>query len=126
MNGTTELTDIRMEDLADSMREIAELIGLKPALRLIASHGGCDLIIPTECGPQHPVCRAVGTAAAGKLATRFGGDRIYIQNLKSIEGRRRVQNIREDSMKGLSNKALAQRYGISVRQVRTIVGKAQP
>ena len=67
-----------LTDLPDSLRELAELIGLPSAMILTDRWGGVRLNIPVRMGPDHPLALYLSLKAARKLAGYYGGDRIAV------------------------------------------------
>jgi hypothetical protein len=59
---------------------LVELVGRDVAETLIAVLGGTRIWIPTQSDPTAKLAQILGTDAASKLSSRFGGDYLQIPN----------------------------------------------
>lgn len=119
--------NLSLDDLPGSLREIAELIGLPATLRLVEHYGGViALYIPREIEPDHHLARALGVTAARKLASHYGTD--SLRNIpRCVRGLRRLRDteIRACRAAGESPPALALKFGLTERQIWTILAEGR-
>lgn len=116
-----------LNDLPKSLRDVAELIGPQAALKLVEHFGGATAVyVPYQIESDHQLAVALGLPAARKLAAYYGGD-----NLRNIPrcalGLRRIRNaeIRRCHRAGRPASKLALEFGLTERQVWTIIGETR-
>lgn len=119
------LRGVTAEDLPASLRDICEVIGLEPALSLVAAYGGTRVPVPASCQPNSRMARAIGLEPAVALARHYARDQIYIPSLLAVGRPRRDREIVAAHERGDKITALARRYRISERQVQKITKKAR-
>lgn len=91
------------EQLTESLRH---LLGADALVALTEAFGGRRLYVPQDLGPEHPIVRAIGAAAAGKLARRYSLAFIRVPLARELRARHyRAQ--------GLSNGEIATKLGIT-------------
>lgn len=118
--------DIPTHDLPDSLRELAELLGLGAAMTLVERWGGVRLHIPTCPRDDHPLVLHLGETAAEKLAHYYGGDRITVPRGRGLMRAVRDSAIRRLHDKGASASELALEFGLTERQVWNVLRKTAP
>ena len=96
--------------------ELAGLIGEEGLRRLATRRGGRRLYIPSKVRPLHWLALLLGQDAADALAFRYGGDRIVIPEL-GLARATRNEEIRRCHAAGASAADVADRFGLSERQV---------
>lgn len=101
-------------------KELLEILGAEGLRRLCAARGGRRAYIPCKPRDSHWLTAAVGREAAGKLAWRYGGDRIHVPACRRPRSDRDAAILRWRS-EGLSVPAIAAAAGISERQVYNVL-----
>lgn len=131
--------DKLLAELPQSVREIAEVIGYDRALCMIGNlprttddkHGErAMLYVPQTLTPDHPLIDALNMGgkadadaalkAAQKLVEHFGGEILHPARFQSLRKANRDHNIGEALARGMSTREVADKLGISARQVRNI------
>lgn len=115
----------------DSQSEyVIDVLGADFARKLALHFGGVELWVPRDAPDEHEIVVALGREDADRLTHYFGGEKIYIPltTLRARDGGTigedpRVAFIRECSGLGLARHQIALRLGISIRQLRRIIGK---
>lgn len=75
---------------------------------------------------QKEIAECIGFEAYSKLAAYYGGSRVYVAKLASLELAERDSRIIRDYKAGKTSTAeLAARYGVSPRRIREIIKKQQ-
>ncbi|MFV0399101.1 MAG: Mor transcription activator family protein [Oscillospiraceae bacterium] len=64
---------------------------------------------------------ALGAKGVLDLVTNYGGSSVYVPNLASLQRIKRDRVIIQEYQEGMSIARLARRYGISTRQIYSIV-----
>ncbi len=108
--------------LPESLRELAELMGIGPVLALVGQYGGRDhLQVPRHAKPDHKLTKLIGQEAADKLCEYWGGDRLYIPKADVAMRCIRDQDIVRRYDEGERVNDLAAEYGITARRVWDIL-----
>jgi len=115
-NATPELID----ELPDGLRDIAELIGLPLALRLVEARGGRRFYFPYGVAPEHALVQLIGQEAAEILCREYPGERLEIPRATNYHRAVRNAHIHQSLAKGVSQSALAGDHGLTERQIRNI------
>ncbi len=110
------------ELLPNSLRDIAEAIGVEKVMLIIEKHRGQRLWIPKQPTLDWSLLLLLGYESAYKLSALCGGSQIEIPNCHFLGLKQRNQNIRSDRNM-LTIGAIAVKYKISRRQVRAIVNQ---
>lgn len=111
------------DDLPESLRDIAEALGLRVALAFAAAFGGTELRIPKRLPPpDHPLMRALGPEDCAALCRYMADQVVYVPHCR-VEGRRRA--VVQLLSQGATQAQVARRTGLSARHVRRIAA-AQP
>jgi len=101
--------------LPRSLVDLAEALGLRVALALIAHFGGLEMRVPKHPGPDHPLLKALGETDGRAVCSCLGGEQIYVPR----GGRAgRVKAALEMADTGLTRRQIARALGISQRHVR--------
>jgi len=113
--------------LPGSLRAIAGLIGAEKTMLVVAEFGGTDLYIPTpeRLDHAHRLTAAIGIDAALALAQHYSSEVLHIARAAAVVRALRNANIQIDYQAGMSKPELARRYVLDVRQIRTILRKAE-
>lgn len=118
--------DLERLDLPESLAEVVDVIGLEQALRLVDAFGGVRVYVPERMTPEHILVRVIGHNSAWQLASHFGGEQLSVP--RCVSGLRSVRNaqIRRERQAGASPAQLALRYGMTERQVYSILATSEP
>ena len=108
-------------ELPQSLKEIADSVGVEAAIKLSQKLGGRRFRIPlrSTVDDNHPIAQAIGTKPAARMMQDFRGIRVEIP----VFGRKceRDDAIRQAHAQGESIPSLADRYCITERWVRDII-----
>lgn len=117
----SEQLPVSLEGLPASLIDVAEALGLRVALQLMAHFGGQELAIPKSPPPGHPILLALGDEDGHALCRYIAGGMISVPNGKAAQSARRdVLALQEQ---GLSRREIAQRLGITQRHVRRMANR---
>lgn len=106
------------------LAEIADLIGNEGADAIVNQYGGTSLYVPSCMSYMtidHPLAKLLGIEAAQKMVPIFGGDDFDIPKADAVKRARRNALIFVDRAAGLSHSALARKYDLTERQIRSIL-----
>lgn len=99
---------------------LAQVIGLPAAVNLTSSYGGGRLRVPKAVRKTHPLCVAVGVAAARKLCDEFAGEELDIPSERcGLLASRNAQICALYPGKGV--KALGRQFRLAPRTIRKIL-----
>lgn len=118
---TADILTINIDEkiLPYVVQDIAHLIGLGAALKLVEHYKGTSMWVPGQFKPDHPLVKIIGHEAALKLIEAFPGENLEIPKCDDA-----VRAVRNGQIK-LSDKSqsqLAREYNLTVRQIRNIQG----
>ena len=101
---------------------LAQLIGIEDALNLIEEYGGTQLYIPSKhsLNLKHDIASKVSYKNFLLIAEHCGGTYIEIPNGHAISIAMR-NNIIKEQYKSKSKSRLARDFGLTVRQIRSIL-----
>ncbi|MBX9752297.1 MAG: hypothetical protein K5Q68_22095 [Roseococcus sp.] len=71
-----------------SLVDIAEVIGVAAALRLVDAFGGMTLYVPEKLDPAHRLVQSIGMSAAEALIARYGLEKIEVPTLHMARTRK--------------------------------------
>ena len=123
-----------LNDLPQSVREIAEVIGREAAMLLIGRLPVCYrdagkkspkviLYVPKRLPPDHQLVEILGYPTARKLVDAFGGEILYPANCRFVFDRHRNAAVRQMIDAGARPPVVACLFGITERHVRNITRK---
>lgn len=127
-----------LNDLPESVREIAEVIGRDAALRLIGKlptcYAGKDgkkstrviMYVPKRLQPDHMLVSILGWSSACKLVRVFGGEILYPANCRGIYSKFRDEAILKMLEAGCRPSMVADIMGLSERHVRNLMRTEKP
>jgi hypothetical protein len=119
-----------LNDLPESVREIAEVIGREDALRLVGQlptcYAGNDgkksnrviMYVPKRLAPDHKLVEILGWNVAMKLVRHFGGEILQPANCNHLKARLRNRRILEMLGEGVPDSFVADEMEVTVRYVR--------
>lgn len=118
------MLDIReIEQLPESLVDVADVIGLSATLALVEKAGGVRIYVPERLGDDHRLIEWLGRDAAVKLSEAYAMEELVVP--RCAEQLRNVRNrcIRQERSLGASTAELALRYRLTERQVFTILSR---
>lgn len=126
------MTQSRRPDLPVSIIDMVETmdefhgsgVGMRIAIKLMASYGGRDVKFPKVPGPDHPVVAALGMDDATALCKALGGQQIYVPHGRKPKSQRLA--VLQMQQEGRSRAQIAAALGISERHVRGLANKGDP
>ena len=113
--------DLLVCELPSTLQAIADVAGLPAALALAKRYGGTEYLVSSLFPPDELIV-LIGSEAANRLVKYFRGERLFIP--RGVQAVRCVRNrkIRQEYDSGsVSAPALALKYQLTERQVRTIL-----
>ncbi|WP_407311022.1 Mor transcription activator family protein [Pseudomonas sp. nanlin1] len=114
-----ELNRVDTRQLPRSLQMLIECIGVEQAYRLTRLYGGRPKYIPKN--PQRTaLAKALPPDALAALIKRFAGLALEIPKVDHFLRQLRNQKIQEESSNGCSRSTLADKYGLSLRQIGNI------
>lgn len=126
-------TNLTIEQLPQSLQEIAKVIGVEATMDLVRHFGGTRLhFAKTSCKAFTKVAEVVGIDKALILGETFNDNELYLPTayhaLKKIERTEMIRRYNEMLANKLSARVacndLAREFGKSCRQVENIVNSA--
>ncbi len=103
------------------LKELADVVGLAPALNICQRWGGEALYVPVKVRRFDPLVLVLGLETAQRLVKAFGGERLQlpgeVQSLLDLRNR----SILHDHRSGMSNQQIGSRYGLSRQSVTYIL-----
>lgn len=127
-----------LNDLPESVKEIAEVIGREETLRLIGRLPTCIagkdghkstrviMYVPKSLKPDHPLVEILGFTTAMKLVRHFGGEILQPANCRAIYARFRDEAILRMISCGARPSMVAELIGVSERHVRNLQRENPP
>lgn len=106
------------------LQDLVELLGHRPTIDLLRAWGGRRLKVPAQMHQDHAIAFTIGWDAAVKLANAYGGaDALDIPAERNHLIDVRNTAILEGFNRGRSITWLATTYGLSRRQVNSILDR---
>lgn len=119
------MLDVReIEELPQSLVDVAEVVGLAATLALVEHAGGVRIYVPERLDDDHRLVTWLGAPAAAQLSEAFAMEELVVP--RCAEALRRVRNrqMRRERDQGAKPAELALRYGLTERQVYTILSRS--
>lgn len=114
-----DLSHIDISQLPHSLQALIDCIGIDNAYQLTCAYGGRPKYIPKH-RERTKLADVLPPAALDALIKRFAGVALEIHKADHFLRQLRNQQIQEESAKGLSRSLLANKYGLSLRQIGNI------
>lgn len=114
-----DLKQVDVRQLPHSLQELIECVGLENAYRLTSCFGGRPKYIP-KFPSRSSLTLILPPEALCALIKRYAGLSIEIPKVDHFLRQIRNQQIFQESCDGLSRSALADKYGLSLRQIGNI------
>jgi len=116
---------VKLEDLPNSLQDIAELIGLAATVKLVETYGGVRIYVPQTIEPDHALAALLGHDNALRLARAYGGHEHFDLPRATLAVKRaRDAALTADYLAGISYRQLALKYQLTERGVRKIIARA--
>jgi hypothetical protein len=116
---TADLNQVDTTRLPLSLRALIDCIGVEQAYRLTRLYGGRPRYIPKN-PTRSALANLLAPAALEALTARFAGTSLEIPKADHFERQLRDRRIVQESTQGWSRAELANRYGLSLRQIGNI------
>lgn len=114
--------ETRRSDFPKNWRFIVDLIGIKPARRLIIKYSGkAKLYIPKTFSYDCEICLTLGAEAFRALQHAYSGDCISVPNLFSLDREKRNRSLVLLYTKGTPVASLARQFNLTERHIWTIL-----
>ena len=113
--------DIDLSKLPYVVQDIANIIGLENALKLVEQYKGIKMYVPSEFRSDHILCQLIGEANTVILIKNYGGETLDIPKCNAAILTVRNFYIRNSNK---SQRQLAIVHGLTVRQIRIIKKKS--
>jgi Mor family transcriptional regulator len=118
------MLDVReIEELPQSLVDVAEVIGLAATLALVESAGGVRVYVPERLGDEHRLIEWLGRDAAAALSAAFAMEELVVPRCADALRRVRNRQIRHERDQGDAPAVLALRYRLTERQIYTILSR---
>lgn len=114
-----ELQRIDVRQLPQSLQGLIDCIGVEQAYRLTSLYGGRPKYIPKHAR-RTGLAAHLSAEALDALIKRFAGLALEIPKADHFWRQLRNQQIHEETCNGSSRSALADKYGLSQRQIGNI------
>nr|WP_314482645.1 Mor transcription activator family protein [uncultured Pseudomonas sp.] len=122
---TPDLSHIDVSQLPQSLQALIECIGLENAYHLTAAFGGRPKYIPKH-RDRTKLADVLPAEALDALIKRFAGVALEIPKADHFIRQLRNQQIQKESASGFSRSLLANKYGLSLRQIGNIRRQETP
>ena len=110
-----------VKEIPQSLRDVAETLGLDVVLKLIAHFGGQEVKFPKRPHDDHPIIAALGKDAGYALCDFMSGGMIYVPHTRARRSIRLDVLALEQS--GKERGEIARLLGVSQRHVRRMANK---
>jgi len=114
-----DLSNIDISQLPHSLQSLIECIGLENAYHLTCAFGGRPKYIPKH-RERTKLADVLPADALDALIKRYAGMALEIPKADHFQRQLRNQQIQKESASGLSRSLLADKYGLSLRQIGNI------
>jgi hypothetical protein len=113
---TPDLSQIDISQLPHSLQALIDCIGIENAYQLTCAFGGRPKYIPKH-RERTKLADVLPADALDALIKRFAGVALEIPKADHFLRQLRNQQIQKESANGLSRSLLANKYGLSLRQI---------
>lgn len=114
-----DLSNIEINQLPHSLQSLIECIGLENAYHLTCAFGGRPKYIPKH-RERTKLADVLPADALDAMIKRYAGMALEIPKADHFQRQLRNQQIQKESADGLSRSLLADKYGLSLRQIGNI------
>ena len=103
-----------------SVRELVDVIGLEPTLKLVNERGGTRIFIPVKTDSKHWLNDCIGAEAFTKLVAVYQGMELELPKCQAALLALREEQIAQEFENGATNAELALKYGYTERGIRKL------
>ena len=114
-----DLNLVNIRQLPHSLQALIDCVGLEHAYTLTCAFGGRPKYIPKH-DERTSLSQILPPDALGALIKRFAGLALEIPKADHFCRQIRNQHIQQETCQGLSRSRLADKYGLSLRQIGNI------
>ncbi|WP_296268159.1 transcriptional regulator [Pseudomonas sp. UBA6562] len=114
-----DLSHIDTHQLPESLQSLIECIGIENAYKLTQAYGGRPKYIPKH-RERTRLIDVLPLDALDSLIKRFSGMALEIPKVDHFQRQIRNLQIQQESANGCSRSLLADKYGLSLRQIGNI------
>lgn len=114
-------TPFNSEMLPPALREVADVIGLEPTLRLFERYAGWRVYVPAAASADCELANVIGLDAAQRLVAYAPMQYLWVPAWTEAVRARRAAEIHARRAAGERPEDLARAYGITVRHVYKIL-----
>ncbi|SFT74079.1 Mor transcription activator family protein [Halomonas saccharevitans] len=119
------MLDVReIQELPQSLTDVAEAIGLAATLALVEHAGGVRIYVLERLGDEHRLIDWLGREAAVRLSEALAMEELVVPRCADALRRVRNRQMRLERDQGARPAELALRYRLTERQVYTILSRA--
>ncbi len=111
--------------LPESFQELSSVIGITPALAIVALRGGECLSVPKKVNPEHWLIGAIGREPFKKLVEYYNGEEIPVPRCDHAIRVTREMEILKKWKEGKSTQELARMYGYTDRGIRKLLRRSE-
>lgn len=112
---------MNLEEFPETIRNLAEIIGLPATLAIVAVRGGTRIYIPIKSTPDHWLISIVGKDAFAELTKNYQGELIEIPRCAHSRKLAIEQEIAEAARAGAGTRELALRFGYTECGIRLLL-----
>ncbi|MFD2678028.1 Mor transcription activator family protein [Camelimonas lactis] len=106
---------VKIPDLAESIRPVAEHLGVDAARALVAAFGGTEVYVPATLRDDHPLT-VIGHDLAVALCRNFGGEVVAVpKEMLTAAARHRLAG--ELAKEGMRTAEIARTLGLTERHI---------
>ncbi|MDT8428511.1 MAG: Mor transcription activator family protein [Pseudomonadales bacterium] len=120
-----ETDQLDTQDMPAVVREIADVIGISHALRIVQAYAGTRVYIPDQVGTDHHLAELLPRDALDKLSAHYARESVVIPVCAKAVRSARDKEISRQQAAGMSVAALARRYALTERQIYSILARQQ-
>lgn len=114
-----DLHQVDISQLPASLQALIDCIGIEHAYRMTCRYGGRPKYIPKHAR-RTALSQWLPPAALAELIKRYAGTALEIPKADHFERQLRNLQIKQATQQGCSRSVLADRYGLSLRQIGNI------
>lgn len=99
------------------LRDIADIIGLDAALKLVRAYSGLRLYIPERAHAGHPVAQIIGVENLQKLANIYGRENLSLPKIDAADRQIKHHTVHALRASGIPVKHVARETGYTERRI---------
>jgi len=112
---------INIDELPESLRDLVEIIGLSPTLKLASQFPGVPLYIPNYPKNNHPIATVLSQELFEKLVYYYAGDTLKLAKIDTVNRQIKHKRLRLLKEQGKTNREIAIELNYSQRHVERLV-----